>query len=321
MASLKITTWNVRDLGERAKRLAVLSHLKSQRADISILVETHLAGQKQMSLKKPWVGWLYQAPYTTNSRGVAILIAKTVRFQLHTLKSDPQGRSLFLHASIGSLEMLLLPFYVPPPFTFDMLQTGVTFMAQHPSVPAIWAGDFNMVIAPSLDRMSLVTPSAPAPSITRFGRFLTEFALTDTWRHKHPQQIRFSCFTPSRSAMSRLDYIFLTPSLLPHLVDVGFDTRVLSDHSPYWIKLRLPNPPAARVWRLNPFWLNVLTDLDSVQLELDHFFRRNDGSASFRSVWEAFKMHARMILSTRINRHKATSKHLLGQAEEHLDTL
>lgn len=109
--------------------------------DISVLVETHLAGQKQMSLKKLWVGWLYQAPYTTNSRGVAIFIAKTLRFQLYTLQSDPLGRFLFLHASAGGSEVLLLAFYVPPPFAFTVLQAGVAFMAKHPSVPTIWAGD------------------------------------------------------------------------------------------------------------------------------------------------------------------------------------
>lgn len=171
MASLKIVTWNVRGLGEKARHSAVLSHLKSQRADISILVETHLAGQKQMSLKKPWVGWLYQAPYTTNSRGVAVLIAKTVRFQLHTLQSDPQGQSLFLHATIGGLEVLLLTFYIPPPFTFAMLQLGVAFMAQHPSVPAIWARDFNMVITPSLDRLSPAVPRPLHPTPPDLGDF------------------------------------------------------------------------------------------------------------------------------------------------------
>lgn len=46
MAMLKILTWNVRGLGDRAKRTAVLSHLKSQQAEISILVATHLTGQK-----------------------------------------------------------------------------------------------------------------------------------------------------------------------------------------------------------------------------------------------------------------------------------
>lgn len=124
MASLKIVTWNVWGLGERTKRAVVLSHLKSQRADISILVETHLAGQKQMSLKKPWIGCLYQAPHTTNSRGVVVLIAKTVQFQLHALQSDSQGRSLFIHATIGGLEVLLLVFKSLHHFTLMCCSLG-----------------------------------------------------------------------------------------------------------------------------------------------------------------------------------------------------
>lgn len=321
MATLKILTWNVRGLGDRAKRAAVLSHLKSQRAEISILVETHLAGQKQMCLKKPWVGWMYQAPHTSNSRGIAILVVKTVQFQLHNLQSDPQGRSLFLHVTVGGLEFLLLAFYIPPPFQFAVVQTGLDFMAQYPSVPAIWTGDFNAVIAPHLDRISLANPTLPTTHVTRFGKFLREFALTDTWRHLHPTQQRFSCFTPSRSSMSRIDYTFLTPSLLLHLTDAGFDARVLSDHSPYWIKLQMPSSSITRVWRMNPFWLTILLDLDGLQSKWEQFFRTNDGTALTGSTWEAFKMHACMVLSTRITRHKAISKHLIWQAEEHLQTL
>lgn len=56
------------------------------RAEIIALVETHLTGQLMSSLKKTWVVWLYQALYTSNSRGVALLVAKTVQFTLLTLK-------------------------------------------------------------------------------------------------------------------------------------------------------------------------------------------------------------------------------------------
>lgn len=80
-----------------------------------VLVETHLTGQLLLALKKPWVGWLYQAPFTANSRGVAILVAKTVQFVLLTLKSDPQGRFLFLHAKVNGLELLILAMYIHPP--------------------------------------------------------------------------------------------------------------------------------------------------------------------------------------------------------------
>lgn len=62
MALLKLVTWNVRRLCAKPKCVAVLSHLKSLRADVSVLVETHNMGQMQMVLKKPWVGWLYHPP-------------------------------------------------------------------------------------------------------------------------------------------------------------------------------------------------------------------------------------------------------------------
>lgn len=51
----------------------------------NVLVETHLTGQLLLSLKKPWVGWLYQAPYSAHSRGIAISVAKTVQFSLLTM--------------------------------------------------------------------------------------------------------------------------------------------------------------------------------------------------------------------------------------------
>lgn len=56
MTTLKFVTWNVRGLRAKPKRLAVLSYLKQIHADISVLVKTHITGQMQMLLKKPWVG-------------------------------------------------------------------------------------------------------------------------------------------------------------------------------------------------------------------------------------------------------------------------
>lgn len=61
MPNVKCITWNVRGIRAKLKHTAVLSYLKTQRAEIMVLVDTHLTGQLMLSLKKPWVGWLYQA--------------------------------------------------------------------------------------------------------------------------------------------------------------------------------------------------------------------------------------------------------------------
>lgn len=181
-------TWNARGLCAKHKHVAALN-LYGQ---TSPFLWRYITGQMQ----KPWVGWLYQATYTSNSRGVAILTAKTVQFQLHSLQSEPQGRSLFLHTTISGLEVLLIAFHIPPPFQFPILQDRVAFMAKHPTVPAVWLGDFNMTINPSTDRLRSTAPVSPQPSITMFGRFLLEFTMIDTWRHKYPTAVTYSCFTP-----------------------------------------------------------------------------------------------------------------------------
>lgn len=64
-----------------------------------------------------------------------------------------------------------------------------------------------------------------------------------------------------------------------------------------------------------------MSDLESIQREWIYFFRTNQKSASVGSIWESFKQHARMILSSRINRHKASYKIVLQQAEECPSTL
>lgn len=43
--------------------------------------------------------------------------------------------------------------------------------------------------------------------------------------------------------MSRIDMILISPALIPDILEVGFGARILSDHSPYWVTLRLPSAP------------------------------------------------------------------------------
>lgn len=171
-----------------------------------------------LTLKKPWVVWLYQASHTTNSRGVTILVAKTTQFTLLTLRSDPQGRFLFLHARINGLELLILAIYVPPPFQFNVLTESLTFMSQFPTVPAIWMGNFNNVVGRELDRLTVTPHNNLIHSHIGVGKLLHELALVDTWRHCHPQDKVFSCFSSTHNTMSRFLQILISHFLLCSLV-------------------------------------------------------------------------------------------------------
>lgn len=83
----------------------------------------------------------------------------------------------------------------------------------------------------------------PSQSYTRFGKLLADLNLVDTWRHRHPKDRVFSCFSTSYNSMSRIDLILISHTLLPTLGEVRFNPRVLSDHTPYWITLRIDSSP------------------------------------------------------------------------------
>lgn len=192
-------------------------------------------------------------------------------------------------------------------------------MAQYPAIPAIWLGDFNVVQNPTTDRLQ-PNQCAQLPDTTRFGRLMTEFSLTDTWRYKFPNNQAFSCFSVTHSTMSRIDFILISEVLLPLLSDSGYHTRSLSDHAPCWATLHLAPHTGPHSWRLRPFWLAALKDQEDIQGEWQYFFNLNRGTASVDMIWETFKMHVHTVLSSRINRMKALSKAALQLTSEKVDS-
>lgn len=136
-AGLKLLTWNVHGLRDKLKRTAALSFLKTQHADILVLLETHVEGSMQQALQHPWIGWAFHATHTSYSRGVSVLMSESVFFAIQTVVTDPQGRYVFLYGKIAGKLLLILAWYVPPPYNSSILSEGFVFMARYPSIPAI----------------------------------------------------------------------------------------------------------------------------------------------------------------------------------------
>lgn len=87
---------------------------------------------------------------------------------------NPQGRFIFLHCTLYGMQYLIMAYYIPPPYNSNLVNEGFLYMAQHPTIPAIWLGDFNMILNPAADRLQL-SQNAQLPNTTRFGRTLQNF--------------------------------------------------------------------------------------------------------------------------------------------------
>lgn len=111
--AITLASWNVRGLGHVIKRSRVFAHLKSLKADIIFLQETHLSVTHQCRLRTNWISQVYQAPFNAKAKGVAILFCKNVLFRLSSMVADPQGRYIMVSGHINSLPITLLNIYGP----------------------------------------------------------------------------------------------------------------------------------------------------------------------------------------------------------------
>uniref|UniRef100_A0A803JIB4 exodeoxyribonuclease III n=1 Tax=Xenopus tropicalis TaxID=8364 RepID=A0A803JIB4_XENTR len=156
---IRLISWNVRGLNDKIKRSLVLDHLKKLGADVMLLQETHLIGQRVRALRRHWIHPTLHAEYSTYSRGVAILFRKASLPSIEKTISDTYGRFLILKLTIASVPLIIVNVYSPPPGEIALLQLIMGKIASIGDYPTVWMGDFNAVPDPNLDRLR----KAPGP--------------------------------------------------------------------------------------------------------------------------------------------------------------
>lgn len=76
---MRLSTWNVKGLGNPIKKKKVMTSLKRAKYDVVFLQETHLSPTESMKLCIGWVGHIFYSEGSSNSKGVAILINKNLQ--------------------------------------------------------------------------------------------------------------------------------------------------------------------------------------------------------------------------------------------------
>lgn len=110
---IKITSWNVRGIRELAKLKQVLNRIKHLKSKIFFLQESHLIVSDVHCLSKRWPGQVFHATFSSHARGVAILIHRSLPFQVTKIIQDPSGRYIIVQGSILTQKLNLINIYGP----------------------------------------------------------------------------------------------------------------------------------------------------------------------------------------------------------------
>ena len=132
----------------------MFAHLRSLKAGVVFLQETHLHVKDQVRLRKGWVGQVFHSGFDSKSRGVAILMSKIIGFVHAKEVSDPGGRYVIVSGVLEGAPVVLVNVYAP---NWDDVNFMRGLLAEIPDLAThqlIMGGDFNCVLEPRVDKSS-----------------------------------------------------------------------------------------------------------------------------------------------------------------------
>jgi exodeoxyribonuclease-3 len=254
---VKIATFNVNGVKGRLPRL--LEWLEETRPDVACLqeIKTGDATFPAQALEDAGYGAIWHGQRAHH--GVAILARGTKPVQVRRGLPGDEGdvSARWLEADVHGLRIasIYLPNGNPVPSpNFDYKQGWMDRLVAHAQtligsgLPVVLAGDFNVVPtkfdiynAGSWRFDAVLQPQTRE----KYARLLAQ-GWTDATRHLHPGERIYSFWVNEaafrRNAGFRMDFLLLSPSLVPRLREAGVDAEYRgrekpSDHAPVWIRL------------------------------------------------------------------------------------
>lgn len=311
--NLTFTSWNVRGMVKLAKMKQVLNRIKQIKSSVVYLQETHLLLDEVIRVKRRWSGQVISASHLSHTRGVMILIHKSVPFKVDNIIRDVGGRYLIVQGTLINEKINMINIYAPNDDNPKFFEDLFLLISSLPG-KALIAGDFNCTLDPELDRSSGVD-SSHTQSRKKLLQYIQDLNLCDPWRRLNPDKLEFSCYSPRFKTYSRIDYFLISNSMFASVTDCNYSSILLSDHSPISLVYRVQGAVTSTPrWRFHPRWLTDSNFLQFVDEQIDFFFTTNTDETSAVVRWEAFKAYIRgMIISytsSKTNKFKLKMKEL-----------
>lgn len=235
MAGIKVVSLNVNGLNIPHKRRILFDHLRKTKADLFLIQETHSTPDSAKRWELEWGSKAFFCHGTKSSRGVAILVSRTLPFQLIKRISDEDGRLLCLDLEIEEVVYTLASVYAP---TQDKAKEQIGFvetieetLMQLQATNIILGGDYNSSMNPLLDKNTPTTSTSSLAEQVRLklSTLLSEWGLCDVWRMRNPNEPGFT-FRRGTFA-SRLDYFMMSTHLSDSVASMNTKVLAHSDHA------------------------------------------------------------------------------------------
>ena len=256
--SLKIASLNCRGLGDFYKRRDVFSFLREKNFSLYLLQDTHFTSDIEERISREWGYHVYFSSFTSNSRGVAILVNNNFEYKLLHMSKDDNGNILSIKISAFDKEFVIVCLYGPnndsPEFYTQVEEMIESF---GPTEHIVIGGDWNLVMNFDLDCFNYCRRNN-VNATEKVYDMLTNLGLLDVYRELNPETRRFTWRRSNPCQQSRLDFFLTSDVLSPFVENVDIKPGYKTDHSLITVIFQF-----AEEVKRNQFWkfnTSLLTD-------------------------------------------------------------
>ena len=258
-----ICSLNCRGLGEEKKRRDLFHYLRSQKYSFYFLQETHFQPNLEDRIRSEWGTGIYFSSFSSNAKGVAILINNNVEYKVIEEIKDLNGQFLLLHIKMFEKEFLLANIYGPnndSPDFYQTLQENIEKVGLTENL--ILAGDWNLVQNFDLDCKNYRRQNNIDAS-RKVNDMMVKLDLLDIWRMLNPDKKRYTWRRTNPLQQSRIDYFLISDLLAPMVSEVDIKAGYRTDHSLITLTIEFDKDETRKqFWKFNA---SLLLDINYVQ--------------------------------------------------------
>jgi exonuclease III len=322
--SFKIISYNCNGLGNPIKVKRLLHKLEAtvNNNGIVFLQETHIVNSNYVKLI--WKNSFISNCVKTNSAGVIILFNNQMK--IIEKSEDEEGRLIVAVIENEERKLIVVNAYYPNDhkegikFAEKMYLNILEMQTKYPEHLVISAGDYNVCMTENdlLNRKRTKTEQLLAENLVENNKIAK---LKDAFREKQPK----NGFTWKRgNCYSRLDHIFVSEELIPHVKNAILDWCLdKSDHAAVIIEIVEENPTirGPGIVKLNTKTLEDPTVVREIENEVKQMMDQTDESWNSHAKLEFLKVAIRSIVSAKTSKIRREIKEDFRDCEEEINQM
>lgn len=229
MHDLNILSLNVNGLNSAIKRTGILEYLQRKSVSCALIQETHLKQCDVALFQNKYYKLTALSCAVNKTKGLLILVSRKLHFTVEHIRNDDEGRFVFARCKIYNDSIALAYIYCPNETDKEFFIKISDILLKETDCPLVVGGDFNAVLDPALDKSGPETTVNPSSKL--LNEFIKELNIIDLWRIQNTTCKEFTFFSNRQKTFSRIDYIFLSPSLVSSNSSISILPSLISKHS------------------------------------------------------------------------------------------